>query len=198
MIHQFYFVYTSGFLNEFQSQAEGTISAINKIFGVGGGGLMTIGQMAEIVVLFAIPFVAGKVSRKGLLAVGLAAYALRMFLFSQVEWLSGTTGVAEIGILMSGIALHGLCFGCFIFVAFMIVDEQCSSDVKASAQNLFNLVIVGIGIVLGSYVAGQIGDWATTDDVVDYSKLFSIPMYASLVCLGLLLAFYPRRPMTMS
>ena len=198
MIHQFYFVYTSGFLNEFQSQAEGTVSAINKIFGVGGGGLMTIGQMAEIVVLFAIPFVAGKVSRKGLLAVGLAAYALRMFLFSQVEWLSGTTGVAEIGILMSGIALHGLCFGCFIFVAFMIVDEQCSSDVKASAQNLFNLVIVGIGIVLGSYVAGQIGDWATTDDVVDYSKLFSIPMYASLVCLGLLLAFYPRRPMTVS
>ena len=192
MIHQFYFVYTSGFLNEFQSQAEGTVSAINKIFGVGGGGLMTIGQMAEIVVLFAIPFVAGKVSRKSLLAVGLAAYALRMFLFSQVEWLSGMTGVAEIGILMSGIALHGLCFGCFIFVAFMIVDEQCSRDVKASAQNLFNLVIVGIGIVLGSYVAGQIGDWATTEDVVDYSKLFSIPMYASLVCLGLLLAFYPR------
>ena len=154
---------------------------------------MTIGQMAEILVLFLIPFVASTWSRKTLLAIGLAAYALRMFLFSQVEWLQATTGMAEIGILMGGIALHGLCFGCFIFVAFMVVDEECTSDVKASAQNLFNLVIVGIGIVLGSYVAGQIGDWATADGVMNWSKLFSIPMYAAVVCLGLLLAFYPGK-----
>ena len=40
----------------------------------------------------------------------------------------------------AGIALHGLCFGCFIFVAFMIVDEETTGDVRASAQNLFNLV----------------------------------------------------------
>ena len=45
-----------------------------------------------------------------------------------------------------GTALHGFCFGCFIFVAFMIVDEETTPDVRASAQSLFNLVIVGIGI----------------------------------------------------
>ena len=54
------------------------------------------------------------------------------------------------GTLLAGIALHGLCFGCFIFVAFMIVDENTSSDVRASAQNLFNLVIIGIGVIVGS------------------------------------------------
>ncbi len=191
MIHQFYFVYTSGFLGAYQSQAEGAVEAINAVFGVGGGGLMTVGQMAEILVLFLIPFVAGTWSRKTLLAIGLAAYTLRMFLFSQVESINALLGMGEIGILIAGIALHGLCFGCFIFVAFMVVDEECTGDVKASAQNLFNLVIVGIGMVVGSYVAGQIGDWATTDGQVDYSALFSVPMYAALVCLGLLLAFYP-------
>ncbi len=191
MIHQFYFVYTSGFLGEYQAQAEGAVKAINNVFGVGGGGLMTIGQMAEVLVLFLIPFVAGKWSRKTLLAIGLAAYTLRMFLFSQVEWINGLTGMGEIGILIAGIALHGLCFGCFIFVAFMVVDEECTGDVKASSQNLFNLVFVGIGIVVGSYVAGQIGDWATINDIVNWSALFSIPMYAALVCLALLLVFYP-------
>ena len=196
MIHQFYFVYTSGFLGEYQAQAEGTVKAINNVFGVGGGGLMTIGQMTEILVLFLIPFVAGRWSRKTLLAIGLCAYAARMFLFSQVEWLHSVTGVAEIGLLIGGVALHGLCFGCFIFVAFMIVDEECTTDVRASAQNLFNLVIVGIGIVVGSYVAGLIGDVATVTAVdgstsMDWSTLFSVPMYASVVCLALLLAFYP-------
>jgi hypothetical protein len=142
--------------------------------------------------------VAGKWSRKTLLAIGLCAYALRMFLFSQVDWINSVTGMGEIGILIAGIALHGLCFGCFIFVAFMVVDEECTGDVKASAQNLFNLVIVGVGIVLGSYVAGQIGDWATTDGIMDWSALFSIPMYAAVVCLGLLLFYYPGRHKTPS
>jgi MFS family permease len=214
MIHQFYFVYTSQFLGAYQNEAGATAEAINKVLGVGGGGLMTIGQMTEILVLAIIPLVAAKWSRKTLLLIGLCAYALRMFLFSQVQWLHVDVGIPELATLIAGVSLHGLCFGCFIFVAFMVVDEETTKDVKATAQNLFNLVIVGIGIVAGSLVAGYIGEWATHavmeggtavidgdgNPVMakDWSQLFSVPMYAALACLALMLAFYPRRPMTMS
>jgi nucleoside transporter len=182
-IHQFYFVHTAGFLGKFQT---GATDSINRIFGVGGGGLMTIGQMSEILVLGAIPLVAKKVSRKALLSVGLLAYGLRMALFVYGEDL-GTVAV------LTGVALHGFCFGCFIFVAFMVVDEQTSDDVRASAQSLFNLVIIGIGIIAGSMIAGSVAEWATVDGVLDYTRLFSIPMWASLVCLVLLQVAYPRR-----
>ena len=57
-VHQFYFVHTAPFLGQFQNQAEGFIDIVNKIVGVGGGGLMTIGQMAEIGVLAMIPLFA--------------------------------------------------------------------------------------------------------------------------------------------
>ena len=182
-IHQFYFVHTAGFLGKFQT---GATDSINRIFGVGGGGLMTIGQMSEILVLGAIPLVAKKVSRKALLSVGLLAYGLRMALFVYGEDL-GTVAV------LTGVALHGFCFGCFIFVAFMVVDEQTSDDVRASAQSLFNLVIIGIGIIAGSMIAGSVAEWATVDGVLDYARLFSIPMWASVVCLCLLQVAYPRR-----
>ena len=182
-IHQFYFVHTAGFLGKLQT---GATDSINRIFGVGGGGLMTIGQMSEILVLGAIPLVAKKVSRKALLSVGLLAYGLRMALFVYGEDL-GTVAV------LTGVALHGFCFGCFIFVAFMVVDEQTSDDVRASAQSLFNLVIIGIGIIAGSMIAGSVAEWATVDGVLDYTRLFSIPMWASLVCLVLLQVAYPRR-----
>ena len=182
-IHQFYFVHTAGFLGKFQT---GATDSINRIFGVGGGGLMTIGQMSEILVLGAIPLVAKKVSRKALLSVGLLAYGLRMALFVYGEDL-GTVAV------LTGVALHGFCFGCFIFVAFMVVDEQTSDDVRASAQSLFNLVIIGIGIIAGSMIAGSVAEWATVDGVLDYTRLFSIPMWASLACLVLLQVAYPRR-----
>jgi nucleoside transporter len=184
-IHQFYFVHTASFLGGIQVGAEGFVAFLNKLFGVGGGGLMTIGQMSEILVLAAIPFLAKSMSRRSLLAIGLIAYALRMWLFGNFE-LVGPAG------LMFGLALHGLCFGCFIFVAFMIVDENTTGDVRASAQGLFNLVIVGVGIIVGSLIATAATRWATTDGVLSYTELFSYPMYASIACLIILLLTYPR------
>ena len=186
VIHQFYFVHTSEFLSVMQRSSEaatGFADKINRIFGVGGGGLMTIGQMSEILVLAAIPFLAKALSRKWLLAIGILAYAGRMALFAYTD---------SIWLILLGVALHGLCFGCFIFVAFMIVDEETTADVRASAQNLFNLVIVGIGIIVGSWFATSIvASAATTDQGTDFTYLFSVPMWMALACLVLLLIFYP-------
>ncbi|MBK7645392.1 MAG: MFS transporter [Planctomycetes bacterium] len=185
-IHQFYFVHTESFLGAKQASAP---AFFKTLFGEGGGGLMTIGQMSEVLVLGAIPLVAKKLPRRTLLAIGLCAYALRMELFANVDSLPLPVMVT----LVLGIALHGLCFGCFIFVAFMVVDEETSGDVRASAQNLFNLVIVGIGVIVGSLIAGKVAEWASAGGEMDYHKLFSVPMYAAMACLVLLLLFYPRK-----
>jgi nucleoside transporter len=181
-IHQFYFVHASTFLGLHQNKAEGFVDAVNLVFGVGGAGLMTIGQMSEIAVLAFIPLVAKRLPRKVLLAAGIVAYFLRMLIFAYSD---------SLPLIILGVALHGFCFGCFIFVAFMVVDEETTGDVRASAQSLFNLVIVGIGIIVGSKIAGWVATWATVDGKMDYSRLFGVPMWAALACLVVLLAFYP-------
>lgn len=192
-IHQFYFVHTAGFLGKFQSEMA---TRINDLFGVGGGGLMTIGQMMEFLVLAAIPLVAKSLSRKSLLAIGLLAYAGRMALFAYVGPIHDATGISEIAILVAGVALHGFCFGCFVFVSFMIVDEETTGDIRASAQSLYNLVIIGIGIIVGSKIAGWVADWATVDKTINFTKLFSVPMWGALGCLAFLLVAYPSRRTT--
>jgi nucleoside transporter len=196
-IHQFYFVHTAGFLSAFQSKAATTI---NSLFGVGGGGLMTIGQMTEIVVLGAIPLIAKRVSRKTILLVGCAAYALRMALFAYVHALPEGLRIPT---LIGGVALHGVCFGCFIFLGFMIVDEETSADVRASAQSLYNLVIVGVGVIVGSWFSTQIATYAQAGaNNLDYAvpaqtqALFSVPMWASLACFLLVALFYPSHSRT--
>jgi len=190
MIHQFYFVYTSDFLTSIQNKAnsEGAdafASSVNEVFGVGGGGLMTIGQMTELLVLAAMPFIAKGFSRKTLLLVGIAAYAARMALFAFAP---------ELPFVLLGVALHGVCFGCFIFVAFMVVDEYTTADIRATAQNLFNLVIIGIGIIVGSlFATSVVGRYATVDGATDYARLFSVPMYMALGCFVLMLLLYPSK-----
>lgn len=185
-IHQFYFVHTAGFLGNIQQQASGFIEVVNKIVGVGGGGLMTIGQMSEIAVLACMPLLATRLSRKSLLAIGLLAYATRMALFANYD----AVGIAGV---MLGVAMHGLAFGCFIFVAFMVVDENTSTDVRASAQSLFNLVIIGVGTIVGSKIATSAATWSTdSSGELSFNQLFSYPMWASLACLLALVIFYPK------
>ena len=120
---------------------------------------------------------------------------LRMALFAYVHAIaSGHRPARAVAILISRASrCTGLCFGCFIFVAFMIVDEETTGDVRASAQSLFNLVIVGVGIIVGSKIAGWAADRATDEasGAIDYTHLFSVPMWASLACLAILLAAYP-------
>ena len=195
-IHQFYFVHTAPFVQQVQASLGGEVGIsawINSIFGVGGGGLMTLGQMSEILVLAKMPVLTMAFNRKALLAVGLTAYALRFFLFANVGTVTGVATDSQLAMVVGGILLHGLCFGCFIFVAFMVVDEEMTPDVKASGQNLFNLVIIGIGIVVGSLIAGQVAGWATVDDVMQFDKLFNIPMWGAIACLFLFLLLYPRK-----
>ncbi len=191
-IHQFYFVHAAGFLGAYQLNAgeDGFTRFVNGLFGVGGVGLMTIGQMSEIAVLALIPLAAVRWTRKSLLAVGIVAYALRMFLFAEPANMAAALGVSQLAILIPAIALHGVCFGCFIFLGFMIVDEETSDDVRASAQSLYNLVIVGIGTIVGSFVATEVAVWASSGGAMDYSKLFGVPMYGSLGCLAVLALFY--------
>ena len=186
IIHQFYFVHTEPFLGVQQVAAPEWSKAI---FGAGGGGVMTVGQMSETLVLGLVPLlIARGLSKKTLLGIGLVAYAARMALFAHVDAIPLPPALT----LILGVALHGFCFGCFIFVSFMVVDEFTNHEVRASAQNLYNLVIVGIGVIVGSIIAGKIAEWATTDDVLDYTRLFSVPMYGALACLCLLMAMYPK------
>jgi MFS family permease len=177
-IHQFYFVHTAGFLGKLNHPLA---DQINLVFGVGGGGLMTVGQIFEIVVLAFMPLVAKKTGRKMLLAIGLAAYILRFAVFAFST---------NPSLIVPALALHGLCFGCFFFVAFMIVDEETPGDVRASAQGLFNFVVIGLGTIIGNAFAGWVHTIANADPTTYYRTLFQIPMWIAIACLAVLLAWY--------
>jgi nucleoside transporter len=185
-VHQFYFVLTSGFLRETveKSGAGAVATGINRIFGVGGGGLMTIGQISELVVLAIMPFIIKSIPRKVVLLVGVLAYTLRFAIFAYLPYPWA---------VIPGLALHGLCFGCFFFLAFIIVDELTTKDIRASAQSLFGLIVFGLGVVGGNYMSGKIGAMSKTATGLNYTVMFSIPMWISLGCLIFLALFYPSR-----
>lgn len=182
-LHSFFFVRAADYLNSGRVHLPDA-SWINRIFGVGGGGLMTVGQFTELLVLALMPFFIKRVHRKILFAVGLSAYTLRFLAFA---FLPNPTAI------ILALALHGLVFGCFFFLVFVTIDEHTTKDVRSSAQNIFNLIIFGIGPIVGGWLSGWLGARFTTGQRLDWEKFYALPGYITLACLVALLIFYPNR-----
>jgi MFS family permease len=183
-VHSLFFARAAEYLGSGRVQLPNP-DFINNVFGVGGAGLMTIGQMSEVIVLALMPFFAKRFSKKVLLTVGLLAYALRFFAFAYLPY-----GWA----ILPALALHGLVFGCFFFLVFMIIDEHTTKDVRSSAQNLFNFIIFGVGVIAGNTLAGWIGEASTSPTgQLNWTRFMSIPMWITLACLVAFLVAYPNR-----
>ena len=110
------------------------------------GAVMTIGQIAEIVVMIFVPLAVRTLGVKNTMLLGAAAWALRFGLsaYGQPKWL-----------MISTIALHGFAFGFFFVVAQMYVDRAASPDIKATAQNFLIFIVYGMGTIVGSVLTGQ-------------------------------------------
>jgi MFS family permease len=124
------------------------------------GAYMTLGQIAEVVVMAFVPLAVNKLGIKKTMLIGAGAWALRF-------------GLSAIGspfwLMISTIALHGFAFGFFFVVAQMYVDQAASKDIKASAQSLLIFVVYGQGTIVGSVLTGYIRRYYT--DVVNGTKV---------------------------
>jgi nucleoside transporter len=183
-LHAFFFARAADYLTAGRMELAPD-SWVNKIFGVGGAGLMTVGQISEVIVLALMPLVIPRVNRKILFAIGLAAYAARFFLFAYFPTTSA---------VIPALALHGIVFGCFFFLVFITIDEHTTRDVRSSAQNVFNLIIFGFGVILGNWFSGMLGAWTTgADKAVNWQTFYAVPGWITLGCLVVLLVMYPNK-----
>jgi nucleoside transporter len=173
LVHQAYFQWTSPFLERAGLAANWIMAA------------MSIGQIAEIATMAVLGAVLAKLGWRTTFAVGIAAHAMRFFVYSLGDplWLMVAVNI-----------VHGMCYAFFFAAVYIFVDERCPRDARASAQGLFNLVILGIGPFAGSLLWGRLGDiFRTADGAVDFSKLFLAPAVLALAAALLMaVAFHPR------
>lgn len=108
---------------------------------------MTLGQMSEIFFMLLIPFFFRKLGVKLMLLVGMGCWALRYLLFSfgapeQVGWM-----------LLSGVALHGICYDFFFVTGFIYTDKKAPTEVRGQAQSLLVFLTQGLGMFIGFRMA---------------------------------------------
>jgi nucleoside transporter len=115
-------------------------------------GKMTIGQVSEVVFMLLLPFFFKKFGFKKTILVGMLAWVLRYVLFAY-----GNSGELAF-MLITGIALHGICYDFFFVSGQIYTDSKAGEKVKSAAQGLITLATYGIGMLIGFWVAGKIVD----------------------------------------
>jgi hypothetical protein len=169
----FYFILTGPFLYK---------------VGIGEGSApawMAIAQGAEIVTLIFLPKMLKNWGIRGTMMVGILAWPLRYAVFAVG---------GPLWLVLASLSLHGLCYVCFFTASYIYVDEIAPVDVRASAQGLIAFVLLGAGLVVGSWFAGFVSDMFRVGTEVDYSKVFLVPLVLTVLCAGLFVGFFRVKP----
>jgi nucleoside transporter len=137
----FYFSFTPLFLEQKIGVASDNV-----------GPLMTFGQWIEIIFMLTLPWFLAELGIRWVLAIGIAAWALRYFLFSAG---------GPFPLILLGIGLHGICFDFFFAAGFIYVDQAADESIRSSAQSLFGVLTYGLGMYLGTEFAGRLNQALT-------------------------------------
>ena len=87
--------------------------------------------------------------------------------------------------------LHGICYAFFFATVYIFVDEFFPKDVRASAQGLFNLMILGVGALVANSVCPYLMQRVFTNNgTTDFRSLFLVPLGTAVAAAALLALFF--------
>ncbi|MBI5683670.1 MAG: MFS transporter [Verrucomicrobia bacterium] len=159
---QFYFLGTARFLTD---------------LGVSGKnipGIMGIAQAAQALAtlfLLGLFFDDKMLGPKWTITLGAASWMV-LYLIYMVKAPKGVVVVAQV--------FHGLAYVFFMIAGQMYVNKVAPPEIAGSAQSLIILVTTGIGLFLGTQLAGWAMDKFSAGGQFNWSKVFLVPMLCTL------------------
>lgn len=111
-------------------------------------GIMTLGQMSEVVFMVAMPFFFVRFGIKKMALIGMAMWCLRYLLFA----LGNSAGLVIP--FYVGIMLHGVAYDFFYVTVQIYVDRKAPVELRAGMQGFVTLVTYGAGWLIGTLLSG--------------------------------------------
>jgi nucleoside transporter len=152
-------------------------------------GIQTAGQIFETFFLVSLPFLLTRLGIKWVLVIGMAAWGVRFLLFGF-----GYVGAqAVVPMVLLGIIIHGICYDFLIVSGQIYVDRKFDVAARSRAQAFLTLITQGIGIVVGSNIAGVVYGMHTAGDVHDWRAIWMVPAVVAIVSAVLFAFFFRER-----
>ena len=147
---------------------------------------MSLGQVSEVLFMLLLTVAYRSLGVKKILIIGLIAWIIRFLCLGY-----GTADQSA-WMLYLAILLHGVCFDFFFVTGYMYADEKAGEKIKSQAQGLISLATYGLGMFIGSIVAGKVKDHYTTSASAfpDWTQIWLVPAGIAVVVLLLFVLFF--------
>ena len=159
IIHQFYYYGMGPFLSQAGFRQEHIMPA------------MSCGQLGEVFMLATLGWFLPRLGVKRALIIGVLAQVARSLAFATGHpWLT-----------VALIPSHGICYAYFFTVAYIYIDTHSAPHERVGAQQLFNILIAGLGNLFGHSLAGLTAHHLTRTGGIDFRAFWLISAAAAVV-----------------
>ena len=150
---------------------------------------MTLGQVSDVVFLLLLPAILLRIGAKGILMLGIGAWALRFVLFALFH-----QNPSALWMLFTGILLHGMCYDFIFVMGRMYVDKRAGEDIRGAAQGLHAVITLGAGMFVGSWLSGIVAQHYTQGTTHAWQPIWLIPAAMGAVLVVVFAFFFKEDP----
>jgi nucleoside transporter len=146
--------------------------------------VMSLGQIAEMLTMFILGATLKRLGWRWTMAIGILGHAARFAIYAFYPQAKPVIVIQLV---------HGICYAFFFATVYIFADEYFPKDVRASAQGLFNVMVLGIGALVANSVCPYLMQQVFIHNgVTDFRTMFLVPMFAALLAaISLALFFHP-------
>lgn len=168
---------TDGYIRAFPAADPNSFNIENK---------MSLGQASEVIFMLLLPLAFRQLGVKKILIIGLVAWIIRFLFFGY-----GTADTSA-WMLYAAILLHGVCYDFFFVTGMIYTDLKAGDKIKSQAQGLISIATYGIGMFIGSVIAGKVKDLYSAGKpvVTNWTNVWLVPAGIAAVVLILFFLFF--------
>ncbi|OQY37653.1 MAG: hypothetical protein B6229_08040 [Spirochaetaceae bacterium 4572_7] len=144
---------------------------------------MTLGQITEIVMLFALASIIKRLNFKSIVIIGLVIQITRFIIFFS-------NGPLIVNLI--GISLNGFIYALFYVTATIYLDNFTDETSRGGIHQIFSLVSVGLAGLVGNYIAGIIANNPTATGNINFKFFWIIPTIISVTTLLIVIFFMKK------
>ncbi|MEL6970472.1 MAG: MFS transporter [Bacteroidota bacterium] len=171
----YYYSFVNSFLNE-----QGVVNAAGK---------MSLGQVTEILFMLTLPWFFKIWRLRTIIFIGLLSWGVRYGCF-----IAGIHYNSEAWYIL-GLLFHGLAYIFSMLSAQIYLDTRVPSHLRSTGQGFYSLLTLGVGVFVGSYIAGQsVTRHTIAPNVHDWTQIWWFPFWFGIVvAFGFLILFKGRQ-----
>ncbi|MBJ8833491.1 nucleoside permease [Citrobacter freundii] len=158
-------VFGNPFLHDFARNPEFADSFVVKYPSI----LLSVSQMAEVGFILTIPYFLKRFGIKTVMLMSMLAWTLRFGFFAF-----GDPSPFGFVLLLMSMIVYGCAFDFFNISGSVFVEQEVSSNIRASAQGLFMTMVNGVGAWVGSILSGMAVDYFSVDGVKDWQTIWLV------------------------